>query len=382
MKIKAVVFILCCLVIIACQESEHLGPFSSCNLTSIPYNPTSYTVVSPKGLPPMEHPNGNPISIEGIELGRHLFYDPILSRDSTISCSSCHDINKAFTDGLAKSVGIDNRVGRRSSMSLINVGYNWIKSRDHNFMWDGRFATLEEQILGGPVEDPLEMDNTWEKVEADLRKHPTYPTMFRKAFGIDCYDEISKELVAKAIAQFERTLNSANSRYDEDVWVKFVYLSNEEREGFKLFNETTGLPGNKDAECVHCHSFSRDKALFARNEFSNNGLDSTQTLFGFADNGYGEATGDAPQNGQFREVSLRNIALTAPYMHDGRFQTLEEVVDHYVTGGHYAPNLAPVLSSAQTLKTLDANDKANIVAFLYALTDSSYFNKPEWSSPF
>jgi cytochrome c peroxidase len=369
--------------VMACKETEYFGPISPCNLSSIPYNPTDYTVVSPNGFPAMEHPDDNPITVQGIELGRHLFYDPILSRDSTISCGSCHDINKAFTDGLAKSEGIDNRIARRSSMSLINIGYSEIRGRAYNFMWDGRFATLEEQIIKGPVEDPLEMDNTWAKVETDLRKHPTYPRMFREAFGIDCYDGISKELVAKAIAQFERTLNSANSRYDEDVWVPLVYLSNQELRGMTLFiGDAAGAPSTKDAECAHCHSFSRNKALFARNEFSNNGLDSAQTLLDFSDNGYGDITGNAPENGQFREVSLRNIGLTAPYMHDGRFQTLEEVVDHYATGGHASPNLSSELSTAPTIKTLDANDKADIVAFLHALTDSSYFNKPEWSNPF
>jgi cytochrome c peroxidase len=383
MKIKALTFILFCFVIIACQETEHLGPLSPCNLSSTPYNPTNYTVVSPKGFPPMEHPDDNPITVQGIELGRHLFYDPILSRDSSVSCSSCHDINKAFTDGLAKSVGIDNRVARRSSMSLINIGYSWVKDRGYNFMWDGRFATLEEQIINGPVEDPLEMDNTWEKATADLRKHPIYPKMFRKAFGINCSDEISKELVAKAIAQFERTLNSAESKYDKVLWASFSYFSDEERRGMELFagdaNTTTGA---KDAECGHCHSFSKNKALFTSNDFSNNGLDSAQTYSNFPDNGYGEFTGVFTNNGEFREVTLRNIALTAPYMHDGRFQTLEEVVDHYATGGHASPTISSILTTSTTIQTLNATEKADIVAFLHALTDSSYFNKPEWSSPF
>ncbi|BDS12957.1 cytochrome-c peroxidase [Aureispira anguillae] len=377
------VFISLIVGVIACKETEYIGPLSPCDLSTIPYTPTSYTVVSPQGFPPMEHPDDNPITVQGIELGRHLFYDPILSRDSSTSCSSCHELNKAFTDGLPKAKGIDNRIGRRGSMSLINIGYSWVKNRDYNFMWDGRFATLEEQILKGPIEDPLEMDNTWEKVEADLRQHPTYPKMFREAFGVECYDEIDRNLVAKAIAQFERTLNSANSRYDEDVWKPFVYLNSQELRGMTLFiGDAAGAPSLKDAECAHCHSFSKNKALFARNEFSNNGIDSAQSLLDFADYGYGEATGNAPENGQFREVTLRNIALTAPYMHDGRFQTLEEVVDHYATGGHYSPNLASELSTAPTINQLTAGDKEDLVAFLHALTDSSYFDKPEWSSPF
>jgi cytochrome c peroxidase len=382
MKINTVVFILFCLVIIACQESEHLGPISPCSLTSIPYNPTNYTVVAPDGFPAMEHPDDNPITVQGIELGRHLFYDPILSRDSTISCSSCHAINKAFTDGLAKSEGIDNRIAKRSSMSLINIGYSQIKDRPYNFMWDGRFATLEEQILKGPVEDHLEMDNTWEKAEADLRKHPAYPKMFREAFGISCSEDINKELVAKAIAQFERTLNSANSRFDVVNSTLGEYFTSAESRGYELFNEPTGLPGNKDAECIHCHSASSGKLLFTSNQFSNNGLDSAQTFYDFIDYGYGAITGTPTDNGLFREVSLRNIALTAPYMHDGRFQTLEEVVDHYITGGHSSPTISSTLSAAGNIRTLDVNDKADIIAFLHTLTDSSYYDKPEWSNPF
>lgn len=369
--------------IMACQKTEYIGPLSPCYLSTIPYNPTNYTVVSPKGFPAMEHPADNPITVQGIELGRHLFYDPILSRDSTISCSSCHKIEKAFTDGLAKAVGIDGRIGRRSSMSLINIGYHWVKNRPFNFMWDGRFQSLEEQVVKGPIEDPLEMDNTWEKVEADLRKHPTYPRMFREAFGIDCYEEITRELVGKAIAQFERTLNSANSAYDASEWIPFSYLSEQELRGMTLFiGDAAGNPSTKDGECAHCHNFSRNKALFARDDFSNNGLDSVTSLTGFTDLGYGAITGNISENGQFREVTLRNIALTAPYMHDGRFATLDDVLDHYISGGHPAPNVASELTTAPTIRTLDASDKADLIAFLHALTDTSYVSKPEWMSPF
>ncbi|MCH2023987.1 MAG: cytochrome-c peroxidase [Saprospiraceae bacterium] len=367
----------------ACNETEYIGPLSPCALSAISYNPTSYTVTPPNGFPAMEHPNDNPITVEGIELGRHLFYDPILSRDSTISCGSCHILNKAFTDGRAKAIGIDNLLGNRSSMSLINIGYSRVKSRSHNFMWDGRFESLEEQVVKGPIEDPLEMDNTWEKVESDLRKHHEYPKMFRKAFGIDCKEDITRDLVGKAIAQFERTLNSANSKFDQDQWVPFVYMTAQELRGMTLFiGDAAGVPSTKDAECAHCHSFSQNKALFARNDFSNNGLDSVTNLTDFIDLGYGYITNNISENGQFKEVTLRNIALTAPYMHDGRFATLEEVVDHYTSGGNPSPNLASELTTAPTITTLTTSDKEDLIAFLHALTDTSYFNKSEWMSPF
>jgi cytochrome c peroxidase len=367
----------------AACEDQIIEPAACNNLEVFNYAPSSYTVIPPDGFPAMEHPENNPITVEGIELGRHLFYDPILSRDSTVSCSSCHNLNKAFTDDLPKAIGIEGRFGRRSSMSLINIGYSWIKNRPHNFMWDGKFETLEQQIIGGPVEDPVEMDNTWETVENDIRQHPSYPQMFRSAFGINCTDEINRELVAKAIAQFERTLNSASSRFDEDLWVPFVYLTAQELRGKTLFEgDAAGSTSSKDAECAHCHSFSANKTLFARNEYSNNGLDSVSSLNEFADLGLGGITGNISQNGQFREVSLRNIGLTAPYMHDGRFATLEEAVDHYTSGVKNAPNLSAELSTAPTLSTLTNSEKEDLVAFLHALTDSSYFNKPEWSNPF
>jgi len=368
----------------ACQEVEYIGPLSGNDLQNIPYAPTPHTVEAPQGFPAMEIPADNPMTKEGIELGRHLFYDPILSRDSTISCSSCHDIRKAFTDGRALAVGIDGRVGVRSSMSLINVGYSWIKSRAENFMWDGRFATLEEQALE-PIENPLEMDESWAHVEKKLRRHADYPKLFRQAFGITSSKEIDRYLAAKALAQFERTLNSANSPYDSIRWTPFSYLSSDPllERGFRLFQgDADGAPIDKDAECAHCHSFSDNKMLFARNNFSNNGLETAATFFDFPDNGFGNTTGNYTNNGQFREVTVRNIALTAPYMHDGRFASLRDVLDHYVSGGHPSPNVANELTTSDSLTYLTEQDKDALETFLLSLTDTAYFHKEAWRSPF
>jgi cytochrome c peroxidase len=378
------VFFLIIIGVIACRPtSETLFSKADNDLSNIPYRPTAYTVVPPQGFPAMEIPEDNPMTEEGIRLGRHLFYDPILSFDSTVSCASCHQQEKAFTDGKAFSTGINGLTGKRSSMSLINVGYNWVRGRKHNFMWDGRFATLEEQVIKGPIVDPVEMANTRENLERTLRKHPLYPPMFRAAFGISNSQEITLEMVGKAIAQFERTLNSARSMYDKDVWDSFVYLNPQELNGMEIFiGDAAGAPSSKDGECAHCHSFSTNKALFARNEFSNNGLDSAVSLVHFLDYGLGGITSNTPDNGMFREVSLRNIALTAPYMHDGRFQTLEEVMEHYTRGVHPAPNLASELSTATTLPQLTASEKEDVIAFLHALTDTSYIYKEEWSNPF
>ena len=373
-------FVFCSLVFFTCTKDK---TSQSCQLTDISYTPTPFQLELPDGLPPVEHPQDNIPTNEGVELGRYLFYDPILSFDSTISCGSCHKIEKAFTDGLPKSIGINNLVGRRSSMSLINIAYSEIQSRDHNLMWDGKFKTLEQQILEGPVLDHVEMANTWENVEHRLQNHPNYPEMFRKAFGIDCKDEISRGLVTKAIAQFERSLISADSKFDRVQWQPFVYFTEQELRGLNLFmGDANGATADNDGDCAHCHSFSLNKTTFARNEFSNNGLDSVDQLNEFTDLGFGGVTAFPSNNGQFREVTLRNIALTAPYMHDGRFNTLDEVMDHYVEGLKSAPNIASELSTAPTLSNLTTDEKADIIAFLHTLTDSSYFQKTEWMSPF
>jgi cytochrome c peroxidase len=381
--IAAVIFVL----IGACRQDPNIGPLSPNSpygkLDSIAYNPTAFPIVSPNGLPTMPIPDSNPTTVEGIKLGRLLFYDNILSGDFSMSCASCHEIEKAFTDGLPTAVGIAGIASRRNSMSLINVGYNWKPSRQNNFNWDGHFATLEAQVLA-PVEHPLELNISWDTVVARLQAHPHYPRLFRKAFGIDYINQIDKQLAAKALAQFLRTLNSAGAQYDASQWQAFQYLSDAEERGLHLFMGDSGGGGSivKDAECGHCHNATRNFAIFARNDFSNNGLDSANTFSDFPDYGLGAITGRAQDNGKFREVSLRNIGLTAPYMHDGRFSTLEQVLDHYAAGGHPAPNLASEMAASQTIRTLTAAEKTDIIAFLHALTDTSYVNKTEWQDPF
>jgi cytochrome c peroxidase len=374
------------LSVVACERDADIGPLSPFDpngrLDTIAYQPTPYTVVSPNGLPTMTIPTDNPLTAQGIKLGRLLFYDPILSGDSSMSCASCHDMRKAFTDGLPKAVGIAGIASGRNSMSLINVGYNWKPSRQNNFNWDGRFATLEEQVLA-PVEHPLELNVSWTEVINRLKAHPHYPRLFRQAFGIENTSQIEKEMAAKAMAQFLRTLNSANSQYDKSQWVAFQYMTDAAERGHDLFmGDSNNNPFGKDAECGHCHNATRNFAIFARNDFSNNGLDSAVTLADFPDLGLGAITGRAQDNGKFREVTLRNVGLTAPYMHNGRFNTLEEVLEHYASGGHASPNVAIELTSSPTIRTLTAQEKSDIIEFMHALTDTSYYDKTEWQNPF
>ena len=363
------------LVFSACQEEDNGTPGSCDNCPvehriDAEYDPTDYSFdYLPDHFPNPIIPPDNPMTGEGIALGRMLFYDPILSRDSTISCASCHLQELSFTDGAAVSTGIDGQVGLRSSMPLINLAFN-----PRGFFWDGRSATLEEQALI-PIEDHREMDESWDVVEKKLRNHPDYPAKFREAFGIEFASEIDRELAVKAIAQFERTLISYNSRFDKIVWQQQGWPTEEEQLGRDLFIleplERPNHPG-----CTHCHAVIN--AQFTDNKFFNNGISDVEGLNSFSDNGLGGITNRKQDNGKFRTPTLRNVALTAPYMHDGRFNTLGEVLDSYAKGGH---GVANENANIQPF-SLTEEEKQAMIAFLNMLTDTVFVNDPAFSDPF
>ena len=336
------------------------------SLKTIPFQPTAVELTTDLPFAKMEIPADNPNTVEGVDLGRRLFYDPILSLDSTISCSSCHHLALSFTDGQPVSLGVDNTKGNRSSMSLLNVAYH-----QNGLFWDGRVATLEEQALI-PVEDPLEMKETWPNVMLKLKNHPVYPVLFRKAFGIENEDEMTRELTVKAIAQFERSMQSSPAaKYDLVKMGKATFTADEAMGEDLFFDITADV---KDAECGNCHN----APLFTTNEYANNGLDEIKTLDGFKDPGRGRVTNDKYDNGKFRIPTLRNIALSAPYMHDGRFATLEEVLEHYNKGGHPSPTVHPII------RPLDLSDleQRQIIAFLHTLTDTVFVENSRLDSPF
>lgn len=343
------------------------------DLSAIEYNPTPYELPQPVGFPAMTIPADNPMTQEGFELGRRLFYDVRLSSDDSKSCASCHLPELGFADGQAFSQGVEGEFTARSSMSLVNIGYN-----EFGLFWDGRVQTLEEQALL-PVPDAIELINTWENVENMMRADEQYPTMFRKAFGIDDSAEIDSILATKAIAQFERALISHNSKYDKILQNDFsVEFTDAEQRGFDMFFDLGNEPGGSgvpDAECFHCHG----TPLTTTGQFFNNGLDRFPTLADYEDKGFGAVTGDTIHNGQFKAVTLRNIELTAPYMHDGRFQTLEEVIDHYSEGVKFASNLD--VNLREPLHLTDS-EKADLVAFLKTLTDEEFTADPRFQNPF
>lgn len=347
-------------------------------LDSIPYAPQPYTVVLPMGFPPLVVPADNPLTLEGVRLGRHLFYETMLSGDGSMSCASCHQQAKGFADDGAFSLGIDGQPGVRNAMHLGNIGFaSDVNAQGHNFMWDGRFTTLEDQVTA-PIEDPLEFHTTWPEVLCRLRGSALYPRLFREAFGISNSEEITRELVSKAIAQFERTLVSANSRYDRFLLGTDTLSASEARGRLIFYGDALNGNGLPDAHCGHCHNGSQLSNLL----YANNGLTDTPDLNGFPDKGLGQTTGLAVDNGRFKTPSLRNVALTAPYMHDGRFNTLEEVVEHYATGGFYSPNRNVELALLQQQAPLSAQDKADIVAFLRTFTDDEFIQNPIFGSPF
>lgn len=306
-------------------------------------------------------PIDNPQTLEGIALGKKLFFDPILSADNTQACADCHAPANAFTDIDKFSDGINGIFGNRNSMPLFNLAWNY----DEKFFWDGKSFSLEHQAFV-PVTDPIEMASTWPQVVVKLQQHSEYPDLFEQVFGTAKIDSI---LVTKAIAQFERTLISSNSKFDKYLLGK-AELTPQEFKGFNVFmDETKG-------DCFHCHGSAKNP-LWTDNLFHNNGLDTS-----FSDLGLGAVTGDPADNGKFKSPSLRNLAFTAPYMHDGRFATLDEVINHYSEGLQNSPTIDPLMKKVnQGGVQLSPQDKADLKAFLLALSDYEFISNPSFINP-
>lgn len=317
-------------------------------------------------------PDDNPITDAGATLGRVLFYDKHLSKNGTVSCASCHKAEHGFSDDRVLSEGFEGGKTGRHSMGLTNARFY----RQGRFFWDQRAATLEEQVLQ-PFQDPVEMGMTLEGLVARVQYGDYYPALFEAAFGDD---EINADRISKALAQFVRSLISTTSPYDEgramvasrdDDFPNFTF---EENYGKRLFVNPPPLGG---LACFVCHQGE----TFIPQTATNNGLDANNKL----DAGYGEVTGRETDEGRFKVPSLRNVALRAPYMHDGRFASLEEVIDHYSTGLEPNPNLGPpfgVFNGQATRLNLSDQEKDAIVAFLHTLTDLDMVNDPKFSDPF
>jgi cytochrome c peroxidase len=323
--------------------------------TPIPYSLEIPILFADKLIAPII-PADNPLTQEGVALGKKLFFDTILSGDETQSCASCHDPKKSFTDQQQFSNGVNDNLGTRNAMPLFNLAWNF----DERFAWDGKEFSLEKQALE-PVTNPIEMHGNWENITKKLQNNLEYKDLFLRAFGTSIIDST---LVTKAIAQFERTLISGNSKFDKYLRGE-INLTPEEQNGFDVFmDESKG-------DCFHCHG-SDNNPIWSDNKFHNNGLDNV-----FVDLGLGKITGDPKDNGKFKSPSIRNLAFTAPYMHDGRFATLEEVINHYSEGLKRSPTIDPLMKKVDEGGVhLSTQDKSNLKTFLQTLSDYNFINNP------
>lgn len=312
------------------------------------YTPYRFTMSSTFPIPAL--PRDNPLIEERIALGKALFNDSVLSVDHTIACGSCHQEATAFADPKPFSQGVRRQTGTRHSMPLFNLAWK------SSFFWDGRAGTLREQALM-PIQDHTEMDHNLPDLVAGLASNSAYPPLFEKAFGSP---EITPEKLGLALEQYLLTLTSYDSKFDRAMKGRAT-LTQEEQRGFELFStEYEPRTGRLGADCFHCHG----GALFTDHQFHNNGLEPLSK-----DHGRFSVTSQEADLNKFSTPSLRNVGTTGPYMHDGRFGTLEEVIAHYSGGIHRSPTLDPNLAKhpAGGLP-LDAASQQALVAFLKTLT--------------
>jgi cytochrome c peroxidase len=324
-------------------------------------------------------PPDNPITDAGATLGRVLFYDTRLSANGTIACASCHKQKNAFSDpGNKFSKGYEGKETDRNAMPLVEARF-YSRGR---FFWDERARTLEDQVLM-PIQNKVEMGQELPKLVELLAREPEYPELYRKAFGDS---KVTKERTARTLAQFVRSLVSYQSKYDEGVVQvrsrndDFPNFSREENRGKAIFMQ----------RCATCHMPGQQDAVFSPQNPQNNGLDVDVKV---ADLGVADVTLDRNQAGRFKSPSLRNIEFTGPYMHDGRFAKLEDVIEHYSTGIKLHPNLdgrlrnlppgGPPGRDRQTRGfQFSTQEKTALLAFLKTLSDPKFISDPKFSDPF
>lgn len=317
-------------------------------------------------LPAPNIPGDNALTNQGVRLGRMLFYENRLSGDNTMSCSSCHRQSHAFSDTAQFSTGIHGDVGHRQAMSAVNMLWN-----TNGYFWEGRAEKLRDQSLM-PIQDPLEMDESLENVVQKLEQDTLYTNQFLRAFGTA---EITPHFISLALEQFMNSIVSYRSKYDKYLLGQ-ANLNESEQRGMDLFfmEYNPFFPSQSGADCGHCHSGKN----FDSPTYMNNGTDSLNS-----DLGRYEVTGDSSDIGLMKTTTLRNIELTFPYMHDGRFSTLREVINHYDHGLQNSPTLDQALAmTAGTGLMLSEQDKDDLEAFLKTLTDLELISDERYSSPF
>jgi len=337
LKKRAYIFVILSLLFVACKpETEEL---------IMPEN-QPYSLQLPAHFPEMPVPADNPLTVDAVELGRLLFHDTRLSRDGLVSCASCHLQHLAFSDGQALSTGIEGRTGLRNAPSLANVGYA------PRLFADGGVPSLELQVLA-PIADVNEMDHNILLAAEELDQDPVLHELSMSAFqqGLTPYT------ITRALASFERTLVSTDSKYDQYLSATLSF-SQDEMEGMALFM-------SDELKCASCHA----GVLFSNFDYINIGLYSE-----YADAGRERITLNQEDLGKFKTPSLRNVALTAPYMHDGSMESLEDVIDFFASGGENHINKDPRIAGFQ----LSDEDKNKLIAFLHTLSDETLLQNPSY----
>jgi cytochrome c peroxidase len=344
--------------LIACADDIVESPVS--------FDATPY-VFSYGNLPTPEIPSDNKLTEQGVKLGRMLFYEKLLSKDNSQSCASCHQQKDGFSDLNRFSKGVEGKFGNRQAMPIFNLAWHY-----NGFFWDGRAQKLRDQALM-PIQDPLEMNETITNVISKLNNEKKYKDQFKRAFVNATIDETN---ISLALEQFMHSIVSYDSKYDKYLAGKEKLTEAEERGRLLFFTEFDVTGKVKGAECFHCHAGPN----FSNDEYMNNGLDNDAN---FTDLGRARVTKLKEDNAKFLTPSLRNIALTAPYMHDGRFKTLEEVIEHYdlhVKNSTTVDFLMQYNLQPGGLK-LTSENKSDLIAFLKALTDPSLANNTAYAKP-
>ena len=332
---------------------------------------TPYTIQVPNGFPTnYVIPVNNPMTVEGINLGRHLYYDSRLSGKANEgkpqTCATCHLQELAFVNGTGKGIGTEpGAMTHHVMLPHINLLWN-----PGTFGWNGGTPSIEADVLG-TITSPDEFASTYEKVETAIRNIPIYPPMFKAAFGSE---EVTVDRISKAIAQFVRTQISSDSKFDKKLRGEVNFTASENR-GLVLFTTEEG------ADCFHCHG-APGNPLMTTHLFYNNAKD---TVFDTANDRY-SVTGSQTDIGAYKATTLRNIELTGPYMHDGRFKTLDEVIDFYSEGLVYSKYAHPLMHKLAPPyghgAELNPQEKADLKAFLLTLTDTTFTHNKNLSSPF
>ncbi|MFH0894534.1 MAG: cytochrome c peroxidase [Bacteroidota bacterium] len=328
------------------------------------YQPTPYNIDIPKYFPTqLIIPEDNPMTVEGVELGRYLFYEGRIAgrTDTLMSCGTCHFQQYAFENGTGFGYGVTGIKTPHVMLPLFNLVWN-----PNNILWNGKVKWLEDLTWMG-IHAPHEMKSDTNRAKALLQSIPFYPPLFKKAFGSDI---ITAKNMGRAIAQFMRSMVSANSKFDQ--WLRGeTSLTASEMSGYNIFNTETG-------DCFHCHG----TILFTTNLFYNNAKDSIFNDSTSLKDRY-SITHDPQDIGAFRAPSLRNAELTGPYMHDGRFATLTDVINFYSEGLIWSPYVHPFMKKVNDGGIqLTLQQKADLLAFLKTLTDQTFINNPDYISPF